>query len=87
MQRPVFCYKDIFSLIWVFGHERGPWKIRVEGVGEGIDCVKEVDGETLDSKCFCCLYVSSSLSLKVTEFGDGAEILVLKQKEVNFERR
>ncbi len=49
-------------------------------MGEGVDGVEEVNGKALYCERLGCEDVSSRLSLEVTEFGDGAEVLVLKSQ-------
>lgn len=80
MQCPMLRNEDILPLIRIAAIERGTREIGVEGFGEGVDGVEKFDGETLYCGCLGCEDVSSRLSLQVTEFGDRAEVVVLKSQ-------
>jgi hypothetical protein len=73
----MFRDQDILSYIWVIGHEGLLGRIRVEGMGKSVNGLEQVDGEALYGKCLGYDDVPSRLRLEVTEFGDGAEVLVL----------
>jgi len=79
MQGPVFRDEDILFLIWVFRDERRTGRVGVQGMGEGVDGVEEINGEPLYRECLGSENVSPRLSLEVTEFGNGAKVLVLKK--------
>jgi len=76
----VFRDENILPLIWVVRDERGTGRVGVECMGESVDGVEEVDGEPLYRECLGSEDIPSRLSLEVTEFGDGAKVLVLKSQ-------
>lgn len=64
----MFRHKNIFFLVGICGFKRGKRGARFEGFGEGVDCVEEIGGKTLDCVGLGGGDFSSGLGLEVSEF-------------------